>query len=149
MFDFAAGKIHTEANNLGRIVVVSPNAETVSGRFSGNPSASVMTPPLRSPTVPADAKTVRHCVRVFRPRQWELRDHSIWLNFYRVLIQKRPRAIKDVAFSFRMFFIRFISSFVVFDDLRLPHYPPYSDSPRHRAGLGAGAIGPNIDPIQH
>jgi hypothetical protein len=25
-FDFARGKIHTEANNLGRIVVVSPNA---------------------------------------------------------------------------------------------------------------------------
>ena len=65
-FDFAPGKILTEANNLGRIVVVSPNAETVSGRFSGNPSASVMTPPLRSPTMPAEPKTIRHCVRVFR-----------------------------------------------------------------------------------
>jgi hypothetical protein len=62
-FDFARGKIHTEANNLGRIVVVSPNAETVSGRFSGNPSASVMTAPLRSPAVPAEAKTIRHCVK--------------------------------------------------------------------------------------
>ncbi len=68
-FDFAPGKILTEANNLGRIVVVSSNAETVSGRFSGNPSASVMTPPFRSPTVPAEAKTIRHCVRDVRGRQ--------------------------------------------------------------------------------
>src|SRR5258708_33621163 len=67
-FDFAPGKILTEANNLGRIVVVSSNAETISGRFSGNPSASVMTPPLRSPTMPAEPKTIRHCARVFRRR---------------------------------------------------------------------------------
>ena len=147
--DFEPRKIHTQANNLGRIVVVSPNAETVSGRFCGNPSVSVMTPPLRSPTVAADPKTIRHRERVFRPKQWELGDHPIGLNFYRVLIQKRPRAIKDAAFSFRMFFIRFISSFVVFDDLRLPHDAPCSDSPRRRAGPGAAAIGPSTDPIQH
>jgi hypothetical protein len=51
-FDFEPRKIHTEAKNLGHTDVVSPNAETVSGRFSGNPSASVMTASLRSPTVP-------------------------------------------------------------------------------------------------
>ena len=48
-----------------------------------------------------------------------------------------------------MFFIRFISFFVVFDDLRLPDYAPDPDSPRRRAGLGAGAIAPSIGPIQH
>jgi len=62
---FAHGKILTETNNLGRVTVVSPNAETVSGRLSGNPSGSVMTPPLRSPAVRAEPKTIRYCVRVF------------------------------------------------------------------------------------
>jgi hypothetical protein len=64
--DFAPRKILTEANNHGRIVVVSPNAETASGWFSGNPSSSVMTPSLRSPAVPAEPKTARHSKRVFR-----------------------------------------------------------------------------------
>ena len=83
-FDFAPGKIHSEPSNLGRIVVVSPNAEAVSGRFSGNPSASVMTAPLRSSTVPAEAETIRHCVRVFRrgmpSRIFLPRDHATALS---------------------------------------------------------------------
>ena len=44
----------------------TPNEETVSGWFSGNPSGSVMTPPLRSPAMPSKPKTVRNNVRVFR-----------------------------------------------------------------------------------
>jgi hypothetical protein len=59
-FDFAPGEIHTEVDNLGRIVVVPPNAETVSGPFSDNPSASVRTAPLRSSAVPAEAKPIGH-----------------------------------------------------------------------------------------
>jgi len=43
-----------------------PNEETVSGWFSGNPSGSVMTPPLRSPAMPSKPKNVRNNVRVFR-----------------------------------------------------------------------------------
>src|SRR4051794_37814886 len=64
---FVPGKVFTEMNNFGRIVVVSPNTETVTGWFSSNPSGPVMTPPLRSPAVLAKLKSIRHCVRVFPP----------------------------------------------------------------------------------
>jgi hypothetical protein len=78
--DFAPGNILTEANNYWRIVIVSPHAETGSGRFSRNPSGSVMTPPFRSPAVPTEPKTIRDSLRVFRrtmsPRAFLPTSHS-------------------------------------------------------------------------
>ena len=95
-FDFAPGKMQTEPGNHGRIVIVSPNAEAVSGRFSGNPSVSVMTAPLRSSAVPAEAETIRHCARVFRrgmpSRIFLPRDHATALSL------QHPRNCKMPSF---------------------------------------------------
>ena len=107
-FDFAPGKIHTEPSNLGHIVVVSPNAEPRSGRFSGNPSASVMTAPLSSSAVSAEVETIWHRVRVFRcgmqPRIFLPRGHATAFsrqhphNCKISLFMSLPRAIRVQCF---------------------------------------------------
>ena len=78
----------------------------------------------------------------------KFRDRSKGLNLYGVLIKKRPCAIKDATFAFRIFFHEYLSCFW-FWTIPEGENAPLFGLRGAAVGPGAGAIDPSTDPIQH